>query len=60
MVRSHPGQIIAHVKLLREVDRLLQADTVREKRDAPDRMLAAPAPDCVRQTSDKTGRRADD
>jgi hypothetical protein len=40
MSRATPDQVIAHVELLRAVDRLLvQAETVREKREALDRLL---------------------
>ena len=40
MSRATPDRIIAQVDLLRAVDRLLmQAETVREKREALDRLL---------------------
>jgi len=40
MSRATPDQVIAHVELLRAVDRLLvQAETVREKRKVLDRLL---------------------
>jgi hypothetical protein len=40
MSRATPDQIIAHVDLLRAVDRLLtQAEVVRQKRDALERLL---------------------
>jgi hypothetical protein len=43
MSRATPDRIIAHVDLLRAVDRLLvQAQTVREKREALDRLLPSP------------------
>jgi hypothetical protein len=41
MSRATPDQIVAHVDLLRSVDRLLaQADVVRRKRDDLDRLLS--------------------
>jgi hypothetical protein len=43
MSRVNTDQIIAHVELLRAVDRLLsQADIVREKRRDLDKLLSAP------------------
>jgi len=44
MSRTSPDQIIAHVDLLRSLDRLLrQAETVRRKREALDKLLSDPA-----------------
>lgn len=43
MSRTNPNQIIAHVDLLRAVDRLLMdAQTVREKREVLERLLPEP------------------
>ena len=43
MSRNTPDQIIAHVDLLRAVDRLLlEAEVVREKREFLDQLLARP------------------
>lgn len=54
MTRSNPDQIIAHVDLLRAVDRLLvQADSVREKRETLERLLPEPAESRSRSTSGK-------
>jgi len=42
MSKTTPDQVIAHVELLRAVDRLLtDADTVREKREAIHRLFQA-------------------
>ena len=42
MSRATPDQIVAHVDLLRAVDRLLTAaEVVRHKREALDRLLSA-------------------
>jgi hypothetical protein len=56
MTRTTPEQIIAHVDLLHAVDRLLtQAEIVREKREALDRLLSNGATDQRRPaTSSKT------
>ena len=44
MSRATPDQIIAHVDLLRAVDRLLeQAEAVREKRETLEQLLTDPA-----------------
>ena len=58
MSRTNPEQIIAHVDLLRAVDRLLaQADTVRAKREALDRLLPEPTDTRGRQAANKEGTR---
>ena len=60
MSRNTPDQVIAHMDLLRAVDRLLvQAQTVREKREALERALSAPTDNRVRQTTSKTEGRCD-
>jgi len=44
MSSATPDQIIAHVDLLRAVDRLLeQAEAVREKRETLEQLLTGPA-----------------
>jgi hypothetical protein len=46
MSRNTPDQIIAHVDLLRAVDRLLeQAQVVRQKRETLERLLTTDPPD---------------
>lgn len=53
---STPDRIIAHVDLLRAVDRLLaQADTVREKREALNRSLSDPAKDRTCKAEGRAG-----
>lgn len=52
-----PDQIIAHVDLLRAIDRLLaQAQTVREKREALERLLSDPADERRLATNKTEGR----
>ena len=59
MTRETPDRIIAHVDLLRAVDQMLvQAQTVREKRDTLERLLPSPTRNRGRQTtSNAEGRR---
>jgi hypothetical protein len=58
MSRTTPDQIIAHVELLRAVDRLLaQAQIVREKRDTLDRLLAESGPPDSKDASTATARK---
>ncbi len=60
MSRATPDQIIAHVDLLRAVDRLLeQAATVREKRDVLDSLLSRTSDDRQRTVvANEEGRHA--
>ncbi len=61
MSRSTPDRIIAHVDLLRAVDRLLtQANTVREKREVLDRLLSDPTDNRAQRTTSSTGGRCRD
>jgi hypothetical protein len=54
MSRATPDQIIAHVDLLRAVDRLLtQADVVRNKREALERLLSPNSSEERAGTSEK-------
>jgi hypothetical protein len=55
MSRAKADQIIAHVDLLRAVDRLLaQAQIVREKHEALDRLPSDPAGQFRPAATDKT------
>ncbi len=62
MSQATPEQIIAHVDLLRALDRLLtQAEVVRQKRDALERLLpsspaAGPAERLTRRSAEGVAR----
>jgi hypothetical protein len=60
MSRTNTDQIIAHVDLLRSIDRLLsQAEIVRKKRVALDKLLSDPADTLPPDDTSKTeGARA--
>jgi predicted membrane GTPase involved in stress response len=58
MSHTTPDHIIAHVDLLRAVDKLLkQADAVRDKREALERLLSSGQGDDRRQAGTAEGRR---
>ncbi len=57
MSRATPDQIVAHIDLLRAVDRLLaDAEVVREKRDTLERLLSSPGASAAQTVPTAAGR----